>query len=514
MIRAIEKTEINAGVDFFMNRILTAVLVVLMVIGSFACTESDEPDKSGETADQTGATESADNSAENQEIKDNLPELNFDGQTIVIHTRDDYNAVDEILVEDTSNQVFDAIYRRNLAVEERLGVRIEVFRSASWASYYTTANSQLRAAINAGDTAFDIVSGWQPCIPELAAEGLFTNLLADTYVDTSMPWWTRSLVDELTVGDTLYFVTGDISPFTMLGCMRVFVCNMNMADAYHIENLYDVVNRGDWTIEYLTDIAKNIYTDDGNSLVDAGDTFGLQMGCSNDVDGFIASARIKMTGRDEDNIPYMEMPVEKMETLVEKLYNLMYGVEGTFVTPADAGDISFQMMQENRLLLASYPVDTLRIALNELESDFMVLPYPKLDENQEKYGTRIQDALQIWGIPIDIIGDRLDAASATLEAMACESYNKVTSVYFDTALKGRYTRDEESGAMMDLIKDSVFFSFEMIYNNLIGNPCYVLRNILGSQSNNFTTWWAKREIAVDELLNTVIDQFLEANSIS
>ena len=167
------------------------------------------------------------------------------------------------------------------------------------------------------------------------------------------------------------------------------------------------------------------------------------------------------------------------------------------------------MMQENRLLLAPFPVDTLRVAFGDLKSDFMVLPYPKLDENQKNYGTRIQDALQIWGIPIDINGEKLSAASAVLEALGYESRNSVTPVYFDNALKGRYTRDDESKDMMDLIKDSVFLSFEMIYNNYIGSPCYTLRNMLGVQSRDFMSYWSKREQLINEAFNTVIERLIE-----
>lgn len=494
-----------------MKRFLALILAAATIIVTAACADSGQK----KPLDSSGTTENVITEGTTEEemstyLQSNLPErLDFNGKTVVIHTRGDYNSADEIAVEDTTNQVYEAIYNRNMAVEEKLKVSIEVFRSAAWDSYYTVANSQLRASISSGDAAFDIVSGWSPCIPELAIEGLMTDLNTLDYIGTDMPWWTQSLVEELTVGGKLHFVTGDISVFTMIGAMRIFVCNSSLAEENEIPNLYDVVNNGDWTIDYVTQLTKNIYKDNGDSQVDDKDTFGLQMGCSNDVDGFVGAARVKMSQRDENGLQYLNMPVEKMSNLVDKLYNLMYESQGTYVTPADAADVAFKMMQENRLLLAPFPMDTLRIAFNDLKSDFMVLPYPKLDESQKEYGTRIQDVLQIWGIPTDITGDKLSAASATLEALACESYNSVTSVYFDTALKGRYTRDEESKAMMDLIKNSVFVSFEMIYNNLMGNPCYTLRNMLGVKNRDFMSYWEKRETAIDEAFDKVIEKLID-----
>lgn len=496
-----------------MKRFLAVILAAAAITVTAACADSG---KKG-TLDSSGTAEAVTSEGKTEEtgtyLQSNLPEgLDFNGSTVVIHTRGDYNSVDEIFVEDTSNQVYEAIYKRNSNVEEKLKVRIEVFKSAGWDSYYTEANSQLRASVSSNDAAFDIISGWQPCIPELAAEGLMTDLYTVQYIGTGMPWWTQSLVEELTVGGKLHFVTGDISVLTMLGSMRVFVCNKALSDDSGIPNLYETVNKGEWTIDFVSQLIKDMYKDNGDSQIDEKDTFGLQMGCANDVDAFIAASLVKMSVKDDNGIPYLDMPVNQMSSLIDKLYDLMYENQGTYVTSADAADTAFAMMQENRLLLAPFPVDTLRIAFNDLKSDFMVLPYPKLDENQKEYGTRIQDALQIWGIPTDIVGDKLMAASATLEALACESYNSVTPVYFDNALKGRYTRDEESKAMMDLIKDSVFLSFEMIYNNYVGTPCYTLRNMLGGKSRDFMSYWSKRETAINDAFNTVVEKLIEPNT--
>lgn len=493
-----------------MKKLIVAFLAVITVASAAACASGGN--KPSGTSGGTGSegSRTTDGESVTTKLTDSLPEdLDFGGAKVVVHTRGDYNSVDEIFVEDTSNQVYEAIYKRNSVVEERLGVRIEVYRGAGWDTYYTTANSQLRASISSGDAAFDLVSGWQPCIPELATEGYMTDLNTVDFIGKTMPWWTQSLVDELTVAGKLYFVTGDISVFTMLGSMRVFVCNSTVAKDNGITGLYDTVRNGGWTLDFVTKLTKDLYRDNGNSQVDAGDTFGLLMGCANDVDAFIASARMNMSVKDGSGIPSLDMPVEKMSMLVDKVYDLMYGSQGTYVAPADAADTAFAMMQENRLLLAPFPVDTLRVAFGDLKSDFMVLPYPKLDENQKNYGTRIQDALQIWGIPTDINGEKLSAASAVLEALGYESRNSVTPVYFDNALKGRYTRDDESKAMMDLIKDSVFLSFEMIYNNYIGSPCYTLRNMLGAQSRDFMSYWSKREQLINEAFNTVIERLIE-----
>ena len=46
---------------------------------------------------------------------------------------------------------------------------------------------------------------------------------------------------------------------------------------------------------------------------------------------------------------------------------------------------------------------------------------------------------------------KLDMTGASLEALNCESANYVVPAYYEIALKTKYSRDEESAAMLDLI---------------------------------------------------------------
>lgn len=158
------------------------------------------------------------------------------------------------------------------------------------------------------------------------------------------------MVDTVSCGGThsrrkLHFVTGDISVLTMLGSMRVFVCNKALSDDSGIPNLYETVNKGEWTIDFVSQLIKDMYKDNGDSQVDEKDTFGLQMGCAR-RGCFIAASLVKMSVKDDNGIPYLDMPVNQMSSLIDKLYDLMYENQGTYVTSADAADTAFAMMQE------------------------------------------------------------------------------------------------------------------------------------------------------------------------
>ena len=121
--------------------LLLAALMCLPLFASCASSELNDPASEGTTADPDAAAEEV---VEEEEITrenypDTLPDgLDFGGETTVIHARGDQGSVDEVAVEDmTGESVNDAIYERNLMVEDRLNVAIEVFAADGWENYGT-----------------------------------------------------------------------------------------------------------------------------------------------------------------------------------------------------------------------------------------------------------------------------------------------------------------------------------------------------------------------------------------
>ena len=80
--------------------------------------------------------------------------------------------------------------------------------------------------------------------------------------------------------------------------------------------------------------------------------------------------------------------------------------------------------------------------------------------------TQITDNVTIFGIPIT--SAHTDRTGAVLEAMAIESYRVLRPTYYETALKEKYTRNEESAEMIDIIRSSITTDFGLIYGEAIG----------------------------------------------
>ena len=113
-------------------RILALVMATLMLVGAaVACGKTEDPAATTTAADQggaadatTAATEATTESPydENGYLTSSLPELNFNGETVTILWWTDVEKPEFVVEEVTGDLINDAIYQRNMNVQETLNV--------------------------------------------------------------------------------------------------------------------------------------------------------------------------------------------------------------------------------------------------------------------------------------------------------------------------------------------------------------------------------------------------------
>jgi len=496
-----------------MKRILVFLLAVLLCMPALnSCGNGAEVDTTANheketvseenvlTDSQTASEEPAETEYSRANHPDTLPELNFDGEKMTFHVRGEDDNQKEIYMEEMiGDPVYDFVFERNQLVEERLNTSINIIVGGAWDQYDQTIG-EIRASIAAADGAYDAISGWSARIPALSLEGLFLDLNSIQYLDLSQPWWNQSVTEELQIDKKLFFSTGDIV-ISHLKPMSVYAFNQKLAADNNVENLYNVVNEHRWTIDYVNALISYRYEDlNGNGKRDADDRYGLICSSINDADGYMQGFRVSMISRDEDGLPFLDVDTERMTTIVEKVYSLMWENAGCYATTNDSTDM--KAFASDHSLFVTTRIGDVMWQLADMENDYGVLPYPLLDESQNEYGTRVQDSMNLMSIPIDARNP--DLSGAVLEALAAQSYRTVTPAFFDVALKNRYSRDPETAEMMELIKDSILINFESIYNESIGYPWYVLRSLMPAQSNSFASYWAGCEKLIKAKLSRAV----------
>lgn len=481
----------------------------VLLLSSCAAGENAPESTAPETAGADTVQEETEITREN--TPDNLPaDLRFSGETVVFHVRGDDNCIKEFQTEElTGEAINDARYHRNIAVSERLNVKLDVAIGDGWEKYNNTV-SAIRASIQAADGAYDVIAGWSARIPSLSLEGLFLDAQTIPYLDLEMPWWNQSCRTELKIGNRLFFVTGDITQ-SVIDPMFVYVFNQKVAADHGIEDPYTVVNEGRWTLDYVRQQTSDLGTDlNGDGKMDENDFWGLATFQVNGMDNYMQSARVSLMKRDAEGMPVLDVDMERMTTLIEKVYALCFENPGCYVAGATEGSIALAAFKEDRALYTTMAMSSVRTDLAEMESDFGILPYPKLNEAQSEYGTRVQDSLTLFSVPIDC--QKVDIAGATMEAIAAENYRKVTPTVYDVAMKTKYSRDPESAAMIDLIQASVLINFESIYNESIGNPWFIMRFMMQNKNKDFASYWAKEQGKVEKALEKAVTQIREMDT--
>ena len=139
--------------------------------------------------------------------------------------------------------------------------------------------------------------------------------------------------------------------------------------------------------------------------------------------------------------------------------------------------------------------------------DYGVIPFPKWDEDQDEYRTTSRATYSSFCIPKTAPDAQMSAA--VLECFASESYRTVSPAYFETALKVKYSRDDETSQMFDLIKSSVTFSFATSFTMAIGDPQNTFKGKVAKLDDSWASFMASWEPSSQEKLNTTLETLKE-----
>jgi hypothetical protein len=98
------------------------------------------------------------------------------------------------------------------------------------------------------------------------------------------------------------------------------------------------------------------------------------------------------------------------------------------------------------------------ILFREMEDDFYIVPIPMGDAYScDNYRSTCMTGNNVIGLAHTTLHPT--ECTIILEALAAESYRSVTPLYYDTILKDRYTRDNDSKQMIDMVRSLVGVDF-------------------------------------------------------
>ena len=167
-----------------LTRTLAALLALLMLVSSFAaCGETtDDP------ANIQGTTAPTETEPET-ELTDWLPDdLRYDGTeiTIISRYREGWTSGEIAVKEIISEPVNDAVFERNKATEERLGVEIVSIEENN--NDPGVVVNKVATAVKAGTDEYDIMAAACYTAVNESLNGTFADLRKTEYLDFEKPW--------------------------------------------------------------------------------------------------------------------------------------------------------------------------------------------------------------------------------------------------------------------------------------------------------------------------------------
>ena len=482
-------------------RMLALLLATLMVFASFAsCADKGKTEANNADTTLTG-TESGE-SEENRDYLLELPQMDFNGEkySILVRTNMEYEMYTE---SEVGENVEDAVFRRNSRVNERYNVEIvSVPVEGEWVTQgvFSTAVTK---SVTAGDCAYDLIAGYMAYTTGLATSGNFMNLLEVPGINFENPWWTAGYIENNKIDNCLYMALGDIS-MTMWEYITCMYFNKQIVEDYNIENIYSLVNSGAWTYDKLMNLAKTIYSDvNSNGKLDNADKFGLTID-NNGSRVFVPASGIDFTETDSEGTLTMVMFGEKYVDLYTKTYDLLRKKEQSiFYTETDEA-AKVKIFQENRALFMTGHLQDSEV-MRGMETDFGIIPYPKYNETQDNYITIAADVASVFCLPKVV--KNVEMSGMILEALCAESAHSVIPEYYETALKGKYSRDNDSAEMIDILRDTLKFDFGYVHAVVIGSIYEMFGNQIYYSNPNITSFYEKNKKLIDKGLEKVLKAY-------
>lgn len=495
-----------------MKKILIWALVALMLLPCLlvSCAEGEQGNETQSTTDDSEQPETSND-------RDNLGEVDLGGRDIVIVSRVETPNQSEVYVEETdSDPINAAVYARNMALEERLKCHIDVVQYLPEAgSVAGEAVDAVNNMVIAGGTDFNIVANCSYTSMSLALNGRMADLRNTSHIDFDKNYWSQGFNNALSYKNSQFFVTG---PMSLSYYRYMFVTMFNkriMEDEGLGESLYETVENGEWTIDYMTSVAERFYRDlNGSGSHDGADLYGFcaRIGpTSSMMDGYWEGSEICILRKDEDNAYSYEIDKERLTNSLDKVLALLNS-SGSFTATTNAGDgdVLTKFAQDEVAMINYRLIAVEDPTIRNMTNDYGILPVPKLNESQD-YKTHVQVEVILYGVPITC-HDQLDDLGKFLEAYASESYNRVKPAYYEVALTSKYVKDQQSVDMLDRIVGSVAIDPINLYCISFNFTSANIRAVHESGTNTINSMIKKNENSVKKAvqkLNNSLDKVLE-----
>ena len=453
--------------------------------------------------------------------KDELPDdLDYkeNGKATVINvlTWSDVEKPDFDVDEESDDERMESIYRRNQAIQKRLGIKLEFDGVRGNYEHMEGFVNQVETTQQSGTHDFDIIGTYSITAGTLTAKGLLVdvNRIQNTYLTVATPvhprteeqgkspWWPKYLSENMQMGSRLYMLSGDIA-ITVIDELHCIYFNKELVniqfqdqaaeagaeDGSHL--LYQYVRGGTWTIDKLIEMCRNYWVDNNNTgRLEYGDRVAI-CSISYCATAIYGSCGFKMLEPDTTSILKLSEDIEspRLHSLTTLVGNFMQTNDyfhdrsaGSYVAPFRDGDALFMLHYLESA--EDYLIG------NDRVEEYGLVPCPKYNANQPSYYTVIGNAFTVYGIfkgyAKHFGGDEqatLSMLSAVLECWASEGYRKCTPIIFELNMQLKYSQTQDETDMCEYVRAGIMFDLGRVMQTALGENRFDTRFIEACEAN-------------------------------
>ena len=494
-------------------RVISLVLLTAMVfsvIVSCGGNTDNSNANNNQNVDNADVNQGEEENPQDVRIEPNLPDVTYDGYTFTFLSHAEGSAGwdwvtadprELVAEEETGEPINDAVYRRNALIEQKYGITIAMVTN-------TDERSVLARTVRAGDDAYDAVVIFNNNVPGVVTNDLLTEISHLTHIDLEKPWWDPG-VNAMSVANKQFLLAGDLLILDN-EATNAIIFNKDLMANLGMELPYNLVKEGKWTMDKLLEMSKGSEMDlNGDGILNYNDDrFGF-ITFNDTLQALLVAGGGAFALKDANDIPYMSFAEPRNLNVLEKAMNLMYKDTNPSVFNVQSIDGSlwqrayYGTFEENRALFMWIRMRVVEV-FRGMEANFGIIPMPKYDEAQPAYCSLVNPYTGVLlGVPKS--ASDLERTSVILEALSAESKYTLQPAYYDIVLNRKFTRDEESSEMLDIIFGTRVYDIGGVYS--FGNVFSDINGLASREDRNIMSYYEKRIGQMESAIAKLIVNF-------
>ena len=287
--------------------------------------------------------------------------------------------------------------------------------------------------------------------------------------------------------------------------------NKKIVADYDMSLPYELVKSGKWTFDAFNAMVRQVSEDlNGDGAMSyKNDRFGFAVFVDT-LHALLQSGGGAIALKDEKDIPYMTLTTERNLQVIDKAMDIMYNHENVINVCNVAEDWydmhnSYHALFEEGRALFLWARLRLVERFRNMDDEFGIVPMPKFDEAQADYLSPINP----WTgalICVPKTVSNTERTSIIIEALAAESRYTLRPAYYDVTLQRKYTRDDESNEMLNIIFNSRVYDLGATYSfGDIASPFVLLAD--KNEKRDIVSFYEKYEPRAQKAIDNIVDIF-------